>query len=158
MAGALSCFALLPPDSLALALRHSPSRCNSWPDLLAQEYVDSHLVGTGNCKRAIIIGHDASTWAATAGFSIKPDEAKKIVNAFNDPSSALSSGITVAGVKYMTLKADNRSVYGKKGATGFCAVKTNQSVLIGLYDEQIQPGVCANTVEKLADYLIENSY
>lgn len=58
----------------------------------------------------------------------------------------------------MTLKADARSVYGKKGATGFCAVKTNQSVLIGLYDESIQPGQCANTVEKLGDYLIENSY
>jgi profilin len=126
--------------------------------LCLQEYVDSHLVGTGAVKRAIIIGHDGSTWAATASFSIKPDEAKKIVNAFNDSSSALSSGITLAGVKYMTLKADNRSVYGKKGATGFCAVKTNQSVLIAFYDETIQPGNCASTVEKLADYLIENSY
>ena len=123
-----------------------------------QEYVDSHLVGTGNVKKAVIIGHDGSTWAATAGFSIKPEEAKKIVSAFGDPSGALSSGLFLQGDKYMTLKADNRSVYGKKGASGFCAVKTNQSVLIGLYDENIQPGQCANTVERLADYLIENSY
>ena len=123
-----------------------------------QEYVDSHLVGTGNVKKAIIIGHDGSTWAATAGFTIKPDEAKKLIAAFADPSGALQSGLFLQNDKYMTLKADNRSVYGKKGASGFCAVKTNQSVLIGLYDENIQPGQCANTVERLADYLIENSY
>ncbi len=123
-----------------------------------QEYVDSHLVGTGNVKKAIIVGHDGSVWAATAGFSIKPDEAAKIVKAFADPSGALSSGLFINGDKYMTLKSDSRSVYGKKGACGFCAVKTNLSVLIGLYDENIQPGQCANTVERLADYLIENSY
>jgi len=122
-----------------------------------QDYVDSHLVGTGNCKRAIIIGHDGSTWSATAGLSLKADEAKKLVNAFNDPSVALAGGTTLSGVKYMTLKADNRSLYGKKGATGFSAVKTNTAVLIGFYDETVQPGACANTVEKLADYLIENN-
>ncbi len=123
-----------------------------------QEYVDSHLVGTGTVKKAIILGHDSSNWAATAGFSIKADEAKKLVAAFNDPSGALAAGVMLGGAKYMTLKADNRSVYGKKGATGFCAVKTNMAVILSLYDETIQPGQCANTTEKLADYLIENSY
>jgi len=58
----------------------------------------------------------------------------------------------------MTIRADNRSIYGKKGASGYCAVKTNQCVLVGVYNESIQPGQCANTVEKLADYLIENGY
>jgi len=58
----------------------------------------------------------------------------------------------------MTLRADNRSIYGKKGAGGVVVVKTNQAVLIGLYNENIQPGQCANAVEKLADYLIENGY
>jgi profilin len=123
-----------------------------------QEYVDSHLVGTGHVKKAMIIGLDGSTWATSAGFSIKPDEAKKLIQAFSDPSQALANGIVLAGTKYMTLRADNRSVYGKKGATGFCAVKTNQAVLISAYDETIQPGQAANTTEKLADYLIENGY
>lgn len=126
---------------------------------LTQEYVDHHLVGTGNCKRAIIIGHDASTWASSSNFAgIRTDEAKKLVNAFYSPSSVLASGLRLDDVKYMIMKADVRSVYGKKDYTGFCAVRTNQCILIGLYDETIQPGQCANAVEKLADYLIENSY
>jgi profilin len=123
-----------------------------------QAYVDDSLVGTGHVKKAIILGHDGNVWATTPGFSIKPDEAKKLIAAFNDPSGALSSGVFLASTKYMTLKADNRSVYGKKGATGFCAVKTGLAVLVALYDESIQPGQCATVTEKLADYLIENSY
>jgi len=123
-----------------------------------QEYVDSHLVGTGTVRKAMIIGLDGSTWATSAGFSIKPDEAKALVAGFADSSKPLQHGVTLGAVKYMTLKADNRSIYGKKAASGFCAVKTNQSVLIALYDDKIQPGQCATTTEKLADYLIENSY
>ncbi len=105
-----------------------------------QAYVDSLLVGTDDVKKAIIFGYDGSNWAATAGFSIKTAEAKSLITAFDDPNSALAKGIFLGGVEYMTLKADNRSVYGKKGATGFCAVKTSTAVILSLYDESIQPG------------------
>ena len=126
---------------------------------LMQEYVDHHLVGTGNCKWAIIIGHDASIWASSCFFTgIRIDEAKKLVNAFYNPGSAFASGLHLGDIKYMITKADVHSVYGKKDYTGFCAVRTNQCILIGLYDETIQPDQCANAVEKLADYFIENSY
>jgi len=121
-----------------------------------QEYVDSNLVGTGNVKKALIMGHDGSAWAATAGFSISATEAKKIINAFKDSSEVLASGIHIQGDKYMAIKSDDRSVYGKKGASGCINVKTNQAVLVALYDETIQPGQAANTVERLADYLIDN--
>jgi len=123
-----------------------------------QEYVDGHLVGTGNCTKAAIVGLDGSTWATTVGFNLKAGEGKKAVGFFADASGALQSGVHLNGEKYMTIRADNRSIYGKKGATGYCAVKTNQCILLGIYNESIQPGQCANTVEKLADYLIENGY
>lgn len=123
-----------------------------------QNYVDDSLVGTGLVRKAMIIGHDGSSWAASAGFSIKPDEAKKLIAAFNDPSSVQGSGISVSGARYLTLKADARSIYGRKGSTGFAAVKTSQAVLLSLYDESIQPGQCTNVTERLADYLIENNY
>jgi profilin len=37
-------------------------------------------------------------------------------------------------------------------------VKTVKAILIGLYDDKIQPGQAANVVEKLADYLIDSGY
>merc|ERR1712159_510048 len=123
-----------------------------------QEYVDSQLVGTGHVTSAAIIGLDGTKWAASSGFEITPAEGTQLAQAFSDATSIFSNGINVAGQKYMTIKADTRSIYGKKGAGGVACVKTNQAILIGVYDENIQPSQCATVVEKLADYLIENSY
>lgn len=36
-----------------------------------------------------------------------------------------------------------------------CAYKGNRFVMVGYYDDKIQPGPCNATVGKLADYLIE---
>lgn len=112
-------------------------------------------MGTGNCSKAIIIGLDGTTWASTEGFSVKPNEAKRLIAAFGDATPIYTSGLTLRGTMYMTIKADGRSIYGKKGATGFCAVKTRTCVVVGYYSEQIQPGNAANTIECLADYLLE---
>lgn len=124
-----------------------------------QAYVD-HLVGTGHCTRAIILGLDGSTWAASPNASIKPDEAKRLISAFNGTAkpSIYELGLTFAGTLYMTLRADARSIYSKKGATGICAVKSAQCVLLGFYNENIQPGQCVTTVERLGDYLMENGF
>ena len=43
-----------------------------------------------------------------------------------------------------------------QGAGGVVCVKTGQCVLIGKYDDTIQPGQATTVVEKLGDYLIEN--
>jgi len=123
-----------------------------------QGYVDTNLVGTGHVSKAAIIGHDGNKWAASAGFNVSPEEGKKLLGGFKDASTVQGAGVTIGGVKYMTLKADPRSIYGKKGATGVVAVKTGKAVLIGFYDENVQPGQATNVVEKLADYLIENNY
>ena len=101
---------------------------------------------------------DGSTWATSAGFSVSASEGAALANNFKNPASAQSTGLTAAGTKYLTLKADDRSIYGKKGAAGIITVKTSQAVLVGVYKEGTQPGSAANAVEKLADYLIENGY
>eukprot|EP00034_Subulatomonas_tetraspora_P000623 GABW01000878.1.p1 GENE.GABW01000878.1~~GABW01000878.1.p1 ORF type:complete len:125 (-),score=29.71 GABW01000878.1:63-437(-) len=121
-----------------------------------QAYVDQQMVGSGFCSTGAIIGLDGSVWATSAGFNVA--EGAALARMFSDPSSAFASGITVAGVKYMCIRADPRSIYGKKGATGVVCVKTNQAILIGTYGENIQPGQCTTVVEKVADYLIENNY
>ena len=78
----------------------------------------------------------------------------------------------------MTIKADEKSVYGKKvrmypelfhgirninipwlqGKEGVVIVKTLQAILVTHYPESVQPGVATNTVEQLGDYLIGVGY
>lgn len=45
---------------------------------------------------------------------VKADEAKTVFKAFSDPSGIRASGLIVGGEKYITLRADDRSIYGKK--------------------------------------------
>lgn len=57
------------------------------------------------------------------------------------------------------LRADERSIYARKGNLGACCVRTEQCVLVGIYDSQeTQPGDANKTVEELADYLISAGY
>ena len=77
----------------------------------------------------------------------------------------------------MTIKADEKSVYGKKvrsriswirgskrelsvtqGKEGMVIVKTQQAILVAHYPETVQPGQATNTVEQLGDYLIGVGY
>eukprot|EP01110_Echinostelium_bisporum_P008175 TRINITY_DN2_c0_g1_i1.p1 TRINITY_DN2_c0_g1~~TRINITY_DN2_c0_g1_i1.p1 ORF type:complete len:139 (+),score=77.64 TRINITY_DN2_c0_g1_i1:38-418(+) len=123
-----------------------------------QSYVDDQLVGTGNIAKATIVGLDGNPWATTAGFALKAGEGAAIANLFKTPSNAFASGILAGGDKYLCIKADDRSIYGKKGASGVVCVKTTQAILVGVYGDATQPGAAANTVEKLADYLIGAGY
>ncbi|CAF3811333.1 unnamed protein product [Adineta steineri] len=137
------------------ALLNHYQRGNAW-----QPYVDQSLVGTGQVSQAAIIGQDGSVWAISPGFQLKNGEGNKIVNFFKDPSGTSASGMTIAGKKYFTLRADDRSIYGKKalGSGGVILVKTSKTVIIGLYEEGQQPGNAAAVVEGVADYLINNGY
>uniref|UniRef100_A0A7S1V3C0 Profilin n=1 Tax=Sexangularia sp. CB-2014 TaxID=1486929 RepID=A0A7S1V3C0_9EUKA len=125
-----------------------------------QQYVDSSLLGTGTVSQAAII--DAATgagvWAKSAAFNLTPQEGSAIVNLFKTPGSAFATGVHIGGTKYLCIRHDDRSIYGKKGATGVVIVKCKQCVVIAYYGDSIQPGQCTNTVEKLADYLIEAGY
>ncbi|GAN01452.1 profilin [Mucor ambiguus] len=123
-----------------------------------QAYVDSNLIGTGNVSQAAIYGLAGGEWAKSAGFQLQPSEVQEIVNAFSNADQVRANGIHVAGVKYLLLRADERSLYGKKNSDGVCIVKTNQAFLVGTYKEGIQPGNCTKVVEGLADYLISVNY
>jgi len=125
---------------------------------MRQNYVDDQLVGSGNLSHAAIIGHDGNNWAITKGWSLKPGEGAKVVASFKDPASVFGTGITIEGNKYLGIKADARSIYGKKGTSGVVLVKTGQAILVCVYGENQLPGNATNTAEKLADYLIENGY
>merc|ERR1711991_191487 len=119
-----------------------------------QSYVDSNMVGTGACTHAAIIGLDGNTWATSAGFAVSPAEGKAMVAGFGNSQPLAASGVKCAGIKYMFLRCDGRSLLGKKGTAGVHCVKTGKAVLIAIYDQPITPGQCSVVVEKLADYLI----
>ncbi|KAL0483908.1 profilin [Acrasis kona] len=123
-----------------------------------QEYVDNNLVGTQQFSQGAIVGLQGGVWAASKGFDVSHAEILALANGFKNPDTVRTNSPLVDGKKYMVVKADERSIYGKLGKGGFCAVKTNQAIVIGVYGEGVQPGSAASVVEKLADYLIANSY
>ena len=121
-----------------------------------QTYVDSNLVGSRQLAQAAICSvTDGSVWAKSAGFGVTQAEVKKILG---DWKNLQTTGITVGTAKYLTIHLDDtRSAYGKKGASGVVIVKCKTCVLVGVYADGTQPGNATNVVEKLADYLLENS-
>ncbi|CAG8564941.1 11114_t:CDS:2, partial [Ambispora leptoticha] len=123
-----------------------------------QSYVDTNLVGTGSIAEAAIHGHNGAVWATSKGFTVNSAEFDTIIKAFNDPTNIQANGLHVNGVKYFTLRADDRSIYGKEGANGIVIVKTKQAAIIGRYVEGTQPGTANKIVESLADYLINQNY
>ncbi|KAH8889836.1 Profilin/allergen [Thozetella sp. PMI_491] len=128
-----------------------------------QAYVDTSLVGTGHIdKAAIISAAGDSTWASTSGFTVKTDEAQKLVAILNNTGGAVATaqaeGFYVAGERFVVLSLTDRSVYGRQGRTGVVVTKTKQAVLVGHYPENVQAGNATQTVEALADYLVNLGY
>eukprot|EP00161_Ancyromonas_sigmoides_P022041 TRINITY_DN6659_c0_g1_i2.p1 TRINITY_DN6659_c0_g1~~TRINITY_DN6659_c0_g1_i2.p1 ORF type:complete len:187 (+),score=64.47 TRINITY_DN6659_c0_g1_i2:81-563(+) len=117
------------------------------------EYVEKQLIGTGAVTSGAILGHDGSIWAQSANFKIQGSEGAAL-NALIGTPAPFESGIMLGGVKYMCIKSEERSLYGKKGAAGVVIVRTGQAIIVATYDENLQPGQCTLVVEKLADYLV----
>lgn len=129
-----------------------------------QSYVDDHLLcplPTGHSlSSAAIIGVEGSIWASSKNFpGIKPEEITDIVNAFTDSSALAQHGLFIGGTKYFVLQGEQGVVIrGKKGSGGVTIKKTNLALVIGIYDEPVSPPECNTIVEKLGDYLIDQSY
>ncbi|CAL5360454.1 unnamed protein product [Camellia sinensis] len=127
-----------------------------------QAYVDEHLMCEmeGNfLNSSAIIGHDASVWAQSSSFpQFKPEEITAIMNDFAEPGSLAPTGLYLGGTKYMVIQGEPGAVIrGKKveGPGGVTIKKTNQALIIGIYDEPMTPGQCNMIVERLGDYLID---
>ncbi|KAH3761685.1 profilin I [Pelomyxa schiedti] len=126
-----------------------------------QTYVDTNLVGSGFVDSAAILdATNGAVWAKSATFPdvVANKEAAKLVQNFTDPSVPQSSGILCGKLKYMCVKADPRSVYGKGNKGGVVTVKTGKCILVGIYVEPKQPGNATKVVEDMADYLLGVGY
>ncbi|KAF9894451.1 hypothetical protein FE257_007954 [Aspergillus nanangensis] len=123
-----------------------------------QGYVDSSLMGSGQFDKAAIASHDLSdVEASSAGFSIAPQELASIVTAYSSVDNAFAHGFTVGGEKFVAIKADERSLYGKKGKEGIIIVKAKSCVMIAHHGEAVQTTNAATVVENLVDYINQHS-
>ncbi|KAF7128145.1 hypothetical protein RHSIM_Rhsim11G0049400 [Rhododendron simsii] len=127
-----------------------------------QSYVDEQLmyeIEGNTLTSAAILGQDGSVWAQSASFpQFKPEEITAIMNDFAEPGTLAPTGLYLGGTKYMVIQGEAGVVIrGKKGPGGITIKKTNQALIIGIYDEPMTPGQCNMIVERLGDYLIEQS-
>ncbi|WP_411025446.1 profilin [Salmonella sp. s55004] len=121
-------------------------------------YISVQLVGTGDVKQASILGLDGSVWATSDGFNVSAPEAQAMIAGFDKASDLHAKGVHACGIKYLTLNVTPTTIYCKKGSTGLTIAKTGRAVVIGRYEDNMQPGKCNIAVEKLADYLKEQGY
>ena len=117
-----------------------------------QDYIDTQLVGK-DLKEAVIAGHDGNVWAKSQNFNVTPNEIQAILNNYGNQGSLASSGFSLGGTKYFYLSGDDEVIRGKQGKGGVHCVKTNQALLVGVYEEPMAPGTAAQITEKLGDYL-----
>jgi len=108
---------------------------------------------------AIIGTNDGSIWANT-DTRLLAEEGQKIACAFKDNCEGLKAGgIRIGNTKYMFLRQDGDAIYGKMGGTnGITICKGPQCILVGTYDQRLQPGQASNIVHKMSDYLKNLGY
>ncbi|CAG8958462.1 hypothetical protein HYALB_00001405 [Hymenoscyphus albidus] len=125
-----------------------------------QAYIDSSLIGSGHVdKGAIISAAGDSVWATSPDFTVSPEEMKEVVAGLSGKTDNLyANGLHIAGQRYVLTKAEDRSLYARKGREGVVIVKSTQAILVAHYGEAMIAGNAATTVEQLADYLISTGY
>lgn len=123
-----------------------------------QDYVDNQLIASQCVSKACIAGHDGGVWAKSEGFDVTKEELAKLVQGFDKTEILTSGGLTLAGQRHIYLSGTDRVVRAKLGKTGVHCMKTQQAVIVAIYEEPVQPQQAASVVEKLGDYLITCGY
>lgn len=91
-------------------------------------------------------------------FQVSKDELAKLVQSFEEQDILTSSGVTLAGNRYIYLSGTDRVIRAKLGKVGVHCMKTTQAVVVSLYEDPIQPQQAASVVEKLGEYLVSCGY
>ena len=123
-------------------------------------YIDNLIGHTGGaCDKAAIIGKDGSKWTTDShpeALKITPSEASAIGKAMRsgDFTTFQSSGIVIAGVKYMFLRGDDGVVLGKRKDQGAITLQASgTAVVIGHTKEGMSQGNTNKGVAVIAEYL-----
>lgn len=71
---------------------------------------------------------------------------------------AFADGLYISGERYVMARAEDRSIYARKGREGVAIAKTGQAIVVAHHGEAQVAGSTTQTVEALADYLIGVGY
>lgn len=123
-----------------------------------QDYVDRQLLSSGCVSKAAIAGLDGHVWAKSDGFEVSKDEILRLVQGFDKVDLLTTGGVTLGGCRFIYLSGTDKVIRAKLGKVGVHCVKTQQAVVISLYDDPVQPQQAASVVEKLGDYLYSCGY
>ncbi|KGO77446.1 Profilin/allergen [Penicillium italicum] len=99
---------------------------------------------------------DFNTVANVSGFvgiQLSQEEINSLITAYTSSDQAFASGFSICGEKFVTIRADERSVYGKKGKEGVIIARASSCTIIAHHTEAVQTPNAATVVENLVDYL-----
>ncbi|KYQ46950.1 Profilin [Trachymyrmex zeteki] len=99
------------------------------------------------------VNHASRCWR-----QVSKEELAKLVQSFEEQDILTSSGVTLAGNRYIYLSGTDRVIRAKLGKVGVHCMKTTQAVVVSLYEDPIQPQQAASVVEKLGEYLVSCGY
>ncbi|KAG4305885.1 hypothetical protein PORY_000795 [Pneumocystis oryctolagi] len=121
-------------------------------------YIDN-LVGNKKISKAAIVSREGdSVWAASLGFNVglrlDLNELKNLAIGFDDATQILGSGFYLSKQKYVTIRAEDRNIYGKQGSEGVYCVRTKKTIIIACFPKTTLAGEAAKIVESLGDYLV----
>ncbi|EFC40637.1 profilin [Naegleria gruberi] len=121
-------------------------------------FVDSQFVAPSNglIQKGFIMGRDGTIWGVTDGWAVTAQEAKNLAGQVANPSSVPATGITLGGVKYMGLVADEENFQGfsstkKQGVSG---VVLKSAVIVGLFGEPHKNPNAYSFLKGVADSLV----
>jgi len=119
-----------------------------------QAYADR--ITSQGCTSGALYGLDnAAEWAKSANNKATASEAQAILTRM---SSNSTEKFTYGGQDFIVLRNSGDVLYGKVGAGGITAAKSGKALVVGVYDQNLQPGQCNNIVEGLAQYLSDAGY
>ncbi|KAK5999007.1 Profilin-2 [Cladobotryum mycophilum] len=120
------------------------------------EYLDEQLLGCGAICQAGLYSYPDGKCLASSGNVVNTNITFQ--KCFERPTRFFTTGVTFNGVKYMTLRADDRLAFAQKKKSGIIVAKARNIVVVGVYDEVAEPVIAYQAVENLAAYLRSQGY
>jgi len=129
-------------------------------------YIKTLLESNACIKKAAIVSNtDGSLWAKSDGaqygqnFAATDAELRTLTSQFNTINNIPQEGIVLENTKYFVPFVEDALVFGKKDKHGVFAVKTNQALVIAIFDgDHMECQSCRTAVERIAQYLRDASY
>ncbi|KAF8073198.1 SUD1 [Scenedesmus sp. PABB004] len=131
----------------------------SWDGYIEHLMVDLPNTG-GKLTSSAIVGQDGGVWAQSEAFpAVTPEQVAALMTGFaslekdGHAGELGGKGIFLGDQKFQVVPGDETVMRGKSTGGGCCIKKTNTALVIGIYNEPVQPGECNVVVENLGDYL-----